>query len=127
MRTSAAWSEISLDRESGTSTLRHQIEQQLSRSIRDASLADNGRLPSSRRLAKFLGVSRGTVVEAYEALLEQALIIAVAGSGMRVFRPSARVPNFGNLKKTVAAVHYPAHVCIFEDPDGTALYLNVVR
>ena len=127
MRTSAVWTDINLDREAGASTLRHQIEQQLSRAIRDGSLACGARLPSSRLMAGLLAVSRGTVVEAYEGLLEQGLILAVPGSGMRVVHRSPRVPNLGNLKRAAAAAHYPARVCVFDDRDGTPLYLNVLR
>jgi DNA-binding GntR family transcriptional regulator len=78
-------------------------------------------------MARLLAVSRGTVVEAYEALLERGLIIAVPGSGMRVVHPSPRVPNLGNLKRAAVAAHYPARVCVFDDRDGTPLYLNVLR
>ncbi|WP_263373468.1 winged helix-turn-helix domain-containing protein [Granulicella aggregans] len=127
MRASAIWPEIKLDREAGASTLRHQIGQQLSRAIRDGRLAYGVRLPSSRLMARVLTVSRGTVVEAYEGLLELGLIVAVPGSGMRVVHPSPRVPDLGNLKRAAAAAHYPARVCVFDDLDGTPLYLNVLR
>jgi hypothetical protein len=52
---------------------------------------------------------------------------ASAGSGMRVASASPNVPNFSNLKKTAIAAHYPSRVLQFDDRDGNALYLNVVR
>jgi DNA-binding GntR family transcriptional regulator len=125
MRKNAVWPEIRLDHASEAPTLRHQIERQLRQAIRNGALACGARLPSSRLMAKLLVVSRGTVVEAYEALQEAGLIVAAAGSGVRVARPSPGVPNFNNLKKTAAAAHYPARVCLFEDQDGTPLYLNL--
>ena len=76
-------------------------------------------------MAKLLGVSRGTVVEAYEMLSEAGVLIATSGSGIHVAVRSPGVPNFSNLKKTLAAAHYPVRTCNFEDCDGTALYLNL--
>jgi DNA-binding GntR family transcriptional regulator len=74
-----------------------------------------------------LPFSRGTVVDAYGTLLSTGLLVATAGSGVRVAATAPRVPNLGNLKKTAIAAHYPTRVCHFEDCDGTALYLNVLR
>jgi GntR family transcriptional regulator/MocR family aminotransferase len=42
------------------------------------------RLPSTRRLAEQLGVSRGLVVSAYEQLLAEGYLVAAVGSGTRV-------------------------------------------
>ena len=42
------------------------------------------RLPATRELASELGVSRNTVVAAYDALLAEGYSISVAGSGTRV-------------------------------------------
>jgi DNA-binding GntR family transcriptional regulator len=77
-------------------------------------------------MAKLLKVSRGTVADAYEALLESGLLMAKMGSGIRVAASSARVPNFSNLRRTAIAAHFPARICRFEDPEGTPLYLNIV-
>lgn len=119
--------EILLTRAQEAATLRQQIERQISRAIHDGILAPGVRLPSSRLLANLLAVSRGTVVDAYEVLLEAGLILAKPGSGVRVAQVSPRVPNFKNLRRTAAAAHYPTRVCNFEDPDGTPLYLNLLR
>jgi GntR family transcriptional regulator/MocR family aminotransferase len=127
MRRSTVWPEISLDRSSVAPSLRQQIERQLVSAIRDGKLPFGSRLPSSRLMAKLLTVSRGTVVEAYDALLETGMLLATAGSGIYVAHRSPNVPNFSNLKQTVAAAHYPARTVRFADCDGTALYLNVAR
>jgi GntR family transcriptional regulator/MocR family aminotransferase len=119
------WPEITLDRSPQAPTLRRQIERQLASAIRDGKLPHGSRLPSSRLLARMLSVSRGTVVEAFDALLASGTLIATAGSGIHIAHPSPTVPNFSNLKRTAAAAHYPARTIRFEDCDGTGVYLNV--
>jgi len=53
----------------------------LERLVRAGTLAPTTRLPSERRLADLLSVSRGTVVAAYDALRERGLVRARQGSG----------------------------------------------
>jgi DNA-binding GntR family transcriptional regulator len=120
--------EITLDRFNSQS-LRHQIYSQMAGSIRRGVLLDGVRLPSSRLLARLLRVSRSTVVEAYEELLENGLIKTRANSGIDVVGPEApsTVPNFAHLRRTARAAHYPLGILQFEDPDGTGLYLNTSR
>jgi DNA-binding GntR family transcriptional regulator len=120
--------EITLDR-SKSQPLRHQIYSQIAGDIRRGVLLDGYRLPSSRLLAKLLHVSRSTIVDAYEELLENGLIKARANSGTDVVGPAApgTVPNFAHLRRTARAAHYPARTMRFEDPDGTGLYLNASR
>jgi DNA-binding GntR family transcriptional regulator len=120
MKRSTVWPEIDLDRSTQGMTLRQQIEKQLASAIRDGKLPYGSRMPSSRLMARWLNVSRGTVLQAYEALLEAGVLSAAVGSGVHV-------PNFSNLKRTIAAAHYPTRTLHFEDRDGTTLYLNVVR
>ncbi len=78
-------------------------------------------------MATLLGVSRGTVVDVYETLINAGMLVSTAGSGIRVADVSASVPDFSNLTKTAIAAHYPTRVCLLEDWDGTALYLNILR
>jgi GntR family transcriptional regulator / MocR family aminotransferase len=61
-----------------------QIQDQMRAAIRDGRLAAGERLPSTRRLAGRLGVSRGTVVEVYEQLLAEGYVESTVGSGTRV-------------------------------------------
>jgi GntR family transcriptional regulator/MocR family aminotransferase len=73
---------VTLDR--GAGPLRNQIQDQLRAAIREGRLGAGERLPSTRRLAELLGVSRGTVVEVYEQLLAEGYVESAVGSGTRV-------------------------------------------
>lgn len=118
--------EIVLDRASLRS-LRQQIYSQIALAVEHGALLDGMRLPSSRLLAKLLGVSRNTVVEAYEKLLENGFIVVRPGSGIKVSRAAqGTIPNFRNLRRTAQRAHYPVRTFAFEDPDGTSLYLNLM-
>jgi GntR family transcriptional regulator / MocR family aminotransferase len=57
--------------------------------IVDGRLGAGARLPASRTLAAELGVSRGSVVEAYRRLLDEGLVSALTGAGT-VVRASVR-------------------------------------
>jgi GntR family transcriptional regulator/MocR family aminotransferase len=126
MKNRTVFPEIAFDRSAHASSLRKQIERQLAAAIHEGTLPCGSRLPSSRLLARLLKVSRGTVVDAYDALLETGVLVATTGGGTTVAPRSPMVPNFSNLRKTAVAAHFPARVCQFEDWDGNALYLNVV-
>jgi GntR family transcriptional regulator / MocR family aminotransferase len=56
----------------------------LRRTILEGPLEPGANLPSQRSLARMLGVSRNTVLYAYEKLRWEGLIAARAGSGTRV-------------------------------------------
>jgi GntR family transcriptional regulator/MocR family aminotransferase len=66
---------IELDREA-PEPLRRQLERRLREAIEDGSLPDGARLPSSRGLAEQLAVSRGVVVDAYEQLTAQGVLLS---------------------------------------------------
>ncbi|HET6302365.1 PLP-dependent aminotransferase family protein [Microbacterium sp.] len=70
--------------EKGGAPLGEQVQDQLRAAIRDRRLAAGERLPSTRTLAELLGVSRGTVVEAYEQLVAEGYLESEVGSGTRV-------------------------------------------
>jgi GntR family transcriptional regulator/MocR family aminotransferase len=74
---------VRLDR-SVTEPLRSQLERELREAIRSERLAAGERLPSSRELARELGVSRGLVQECYSQLLAEGFLSARGGSGTRV-------------------------------------------
>jgi GntR family transcriptional regulator/MocR family aminotransferase len=83
---------IALIRESAE-PLYHQVYTQLRRLILDRSGAGPApRLPASRALADALGVSRNTVLLAYQRLREDGLVTGRAGGGTRISRrgPAAR-------------------------------------
>jgi GntR family transcriptional regulator/MocR family aminotransferase len=81
---------VALDRDAGP--LGMQIQDQLRGAIRDRRLDAGERLPSTRRLAELLGVSRGTVVDVYEQLLAEGYVESAVGSGTRVAARSAGGP-----------------------------------
>ncbi len=70
-----------LDR-SRPATLTTQIVEQLRDAIRQGRIAPGVRMPSSRRLADQLEVSRNTVVRAYELLVIESFVEARPASGM---------------------------------------------
>ena len=73
---------VTLDRDGGP--LGIQIQDQLRAAIRDRRLGAGERLPSTRRLAELLGVSRGTIVDVYEQLVAEGYLDSAVGSGTRV-------------------------------------------
>jgi GntR family transcriptional regulator / MocR family aminotransferase len=64
--------------------LRAQLERELREAIRAGRLHEGERLPSSRTLARELGVSRGLVLECYSQLQAEGYLMAEPGSGTRV-------------------------------------------
>jgi GntR family transcriptional regulator/MocR family aminotransferase len=78
-----------------------QIARALKRAILDGRLVAGSRLPSTRALAGALGVSRKSVVDAYELLCVEQLAVARGGSGTRVAKVGAVVPKtFVTLRPT---------------------------
>ena len=72
--------DISLDRNGGTA-LYKQLLTALASRIRSGEIAHGSQLPSVRNLAKSLGVSPITVVQAYNGLVADGLIHAAVGRG----------------------------------------------
>lgn len=73
---------IRLDR--GAGPLPEQIVTEIRRLLADEVLAPGDALPSTRALAHHAGVSRGSVVAAYEQLLAEGWLVAHGGRGTRV-------------------------------------------
>jgi GntR family transcriptional regulator / MocR family aminotransferase len=74
---------VRLDR-SGRQPLRAQLEASLREAIRGGRLRTGERLPSSRELARELGVSRGMVQDCYGQLLAEGYLTSRTGSATRV-------------------------------------------
>jgi GntR family transcriptional regulator/MocR family aminotransferase len=74
---------LRLDRGSGE-PLRSQLEAGLREAIRSRRLQGGERLPSSRELARELGVSRGLVQECYGQLVSEGYLTSQIGSATRV-------------------------------------------
>ena len=68
------------------------LETALREAIRSGRLHPGARLPGSRSLAADLGISRGTVVQAYAQLIAEGWLVGAAGSGTRV----ADLPGSGS-------------------------------
>src|SRR5450755_1741162 len=74
---------VRLDRSAGQ-PLRAQMETSLREAIRGGRLRAGERLPSSRELARALGVSRGMVQDCYGQLLAEGYLTSRTGSATRV-------------------------------------------
>ena len=74
---------LGLDRQADA-PLHRQLYDSLRAQILDGRLPPRTRLPATRELATDLGVSRNTVIAAYDALLAEGYLDSVTGSGTRV-------------------------------------------
>jgi len=80
---------MDIDLSRGTETpLYRQLQSALSRRIKSGDLKHGSRLPSVRAMAKDLGVSLITVVQAYDALAADGLVHASVGTGTFVGSPT---------------------------------------
>jgi DNA-binding GntR family transcriptional regulator len=113
---------IALNRSSAT-PLQRQIYHQLAAAIHNGAAGSGTRLPSTRMLAKLLGVSRNTVLAAYDDLAAEGLVCGERGSGVCVLGGGTKQAFLG-LGHVIRAARYPAKVIAFTDSDGTPLYLN---
>lgn len=111
--------------------LYRQIYDQLRRAILEQRLRAGARLPSTRALARALGVSRNTVLYAYEALAADAFVAARRGSGTHVDLPSDKFPSLASpmrspfdLWAALREAHLPAASATLRDPDGNPLYIH---
>ena len=89
-----------MDRASGD--LEGQIYRLVRERILRGQLLPAQRLPSTRSLAKALGVARSTVVNAYERLKTEGYLEASAGSACRV-SPLAKAPFQERIRQRVVA------------------------
>ena len=74
---------LNLDRQSDQ-PLHQQLYEELRQAILTQRLLPNQRLPSTRALAKSLGLSRITVTQSYERLLSEGYLQTIVGSGTYV-------------------------------------------
>jgi DNA-binding transcriptional regulator YhcF (GntR family) len=111
---------IELERDS-TRPMHRQIHEQIAAEIRSGAIRSGARLPSTRVLAALLGVSRNTVLTAYEELAAADMIASRVGSGVQV--TGNFVPRF-NIDALARAAHFPARQVLIEDPDGNPLAVN---
>ena len=82
--------------------LRSQLASGLRDAIREGRLRGGERLPSSRALARELGVSRGLVQECYNQLLAEGYLTSQVGSATRVAADARTGPAMSPLPPTSA-------------------------
>jgi GntR family transcriptional regulator/MocR family aminotransferase len=82
---------LSVDRD-GPHTLGAQIEEQLRSAIRAGALRPGAEIPSTRDLARQLGISRRVAVEAYAQLAAEGYLAMRQGARPRVSSTAARAP-----------------------------------
>jgi DNA-binding GntR family transcriptional regulator len=96
-----------------------QIVGQLQEAIQTGRLVRGTRLPSTRSLARTLGVSRNTVLTAYEELVSRGLLRSRRGAGMYVLVP-VDFSGF-NLEAVMRDAQYPSRTIAFRDQDENPL------
>jgi DNA-binding GntR family transcriptional regulator len=113
---------LALDRVSDT-PLYAQIHAQIAAAV-GGGLHAGARLPSTRLLARMLGVSRNTIVTAYDELAADGVIEGRAGSGMVIAGRLCGPMSGFDPQRLLREAQYPSRTLAFEDPDGSALYLS---
>jgi GntR family transcriptional regulator/MocR family aminotransferase len=111
---------VTLDR-TAASPLHRQIRHQIESAIR-AGAVDGLRLPSSRTLARLLGVSRNTVLTAYDELAADGFIQGRRGASMLVATRGAA--GALDLRRLLRDAQYPARTISIVDPDGNVIDLS---
>ncbi|NGO74365.1 PLP-dependent aminotransferase family protein [Streptomyces sp. YC504] len=102
---------LSLDRGIGHEPLGTQLQCELRDAIRGGRLAAGERLPSSRELARTLGVSRGLVIECYAQLEAEGYLSAHPGSATRVAaRATTRTESATPARPQALAVDFRSGV-----------------
>lgn len=98
-----SWNRIAFDR-GGDQPLNVQLFEQLRRWIRDGVVVAGARLPPSRVMAEELGLSRNTVVLAYERLATEGYVARRVGAGTFVesMLPEAHHPRPARLSAPAA-------------------------
>ena len=74
-----------------------QIENYIKYMIKNNMVVNDAKLPSSRDLSKILGVSRNTVIVAYENLEADGIVYTVKGKGTFVFKSKENHKDGWNL------------------------------
>jgi DNA-binding transcriptional regulator YhcF (GntR family) len=108
-----------------------QLYNQLRQAILEQKLPVGTRLPSTRAMACTFGLSRNTVLNAYEALIGDGLLIARKGSGTHVSLPSDTIRSLAtpmlrtfDLWAALREARFPATSVFLGDPDGNRLYVH---
>jgi len=113
--------QLTIDRRR-TQPLCLQVADQLQGAIEGGTLTSGAQLPSTRALARTLGLSRNTVLAAYDELTARGCIRGRRGSGMYVLAP-AGIAGF-DLRAVMREAHFPSRRITVRDMDGNSLYLT---
>ncbi|MBY8883913.1 PLP-dependent aminotransferase family protein [Streptomyces sp. PTM05] len=89
--------------------LRAGLEGALRAAVREGRLTPGTRLPSSRTLAKDLGIARNTVADAYGQLVAEGWLTARQGSGTRVAGRACPEPPVPASTLVDASLHAAEH------------------
>jgi DNA-binding GntR family transcriptional regulator len=121
---------IVLDRRAPQS-LTWQIQVAIRRAIARGNLPPRSALPSTRALAARLGVSRNTVLGAYEALAAEGLIGGRRGSGTRVAELEGDVESpiahsYVSVRRVLRAAHYPVRAVRIRDSEGNVVTISSI-
>jgi DNA-binding FadR family transcriptional regulator len=101
--------------------MHRQISRQIEECLRRGAV-NGARLPSSRMLARLLGVSRNTVLVAYDVLAAGGLIEGRRGAAMLVRAP--RGSGVPDLYRLLRDAQYPTASLSIGDPDGNEICLS---
>jgi DNA-binding transcriptional regulator YhcF (GntR family) len=100
-----------------------QIARQLQEAIEAGCVPGGTQLPSTRSLARTLGVSRNTVLTAYDELAARGFVRGCRGAGMYVLVPTT-VSGF-DLRSVMREAQYPSCTIVMHDPDGNLITLTI--
>ncbi|WP_225847809.1 PLP-dependent aminotransferase family protein [Streptomyces sp. HPF1205] len=100
------------------------LERALREAVRAGRLAAGTRLPSSRVLARDLGLARNTVAGAYSQLVAEGWLTARQGSGTRVARRTEEAPAARVVRRRRGAGPAPVAPAEFA-PDPSGLPYNL--
>jgi GntR family transcriptional regulator/MocR family aminotransferase len=101
-----------------------QLAAELETLIQTERLGAGQMLPSSREFARFLFISRGTVVHAYEILTAKGLVLGMKGKGLVV----ASAPSYAEPQKTTElTAHQGANDFLHSQPDEPLAVEDVTK
>ncbi len=105
--------------------LHQQLYEELRRAILSGRLLPRQRIPSTRSLAKSLGISRTTVTSCYEQLLSEGYLETIVGSGTYV---CAQLPDdllhstpVESVQKTVSPIQLSKYATRLADMDTSLM------